>query len=293
MEKKRNLTLNEILNLSTNYLLKHKIQTPRLDAELLIAKALNIERLKLYLNFDMILNESEIRIIRDFLKRRVQGEPVAYITEVKEFYSIEFIVNKNVLIPRPDTEAIVDTLLWDLKKIKRNTPRVVDIGTGCGAIIISSAMNFENAIYFASDISMPAIMVCYENCKRHNLLDKINLINCDLLAPFRERTIDIIVSNPPYIPSFKIKNLQKEIKDYEPRIAIDGGDDGLRMIKRIISDASRTLKSNGSLIIEVSAESQADEVIKILNSEGFGDIDYVRDISYTIKGVKARLKTES
>ena len=240
--------------MTTGYLRDKKIDNPRLCAETLLAYQLNSSRIKLYLNYDHPLNESDIADYRSMIKRRIDREPLQYITGVQEFWSLEFLVTPQVLIPRPDTEILLEQLLLILGDDRaQKTPCILDIGTGSGAIAVSLATELQRATIWASDTSLPALDIARINSEKHGVESRIQFIQGDLFEPFagKPTRFDIIVSNPPYIPSEYYDSLPPEIKDYEPRLALDGHEGGLFFIERIIMDAPDYLNPGGWLLIEM------------------------------------------
>ena len=246
-------TILKILSWTESYFNTHSIDSPRLAAEILLSFSLNIKRLDLYLEFDRPLHSDELKKFRSLIQRRIQGEPVAYITGSKGFWDSEFSVTPEVLIPRPDTETIVEAALDFLssEKEKNKSKKILELGAGSGAIIISLARVFPKHHYFANDFSFKALKTAVKNCT--DILEKkINFFNGSWLSSVKpEPLFDIIVSNPPYIPSSDIDSLQTEIKDYEPRLALDGGENGFDCIKEIIRFASFCLLPKGTLLLEI------------------------------------------
>ncbi len=252
-----NMTVLELLNGSTNYLKDHGIENPRLNAELLLARCLKLSREQLYTHFQSQIKQEEEEALEELIQRRVSGEPLQYILEHQEFWSIDFEVDPRVLIPRPETELLVEQGLSILSKISFiQTPSVLEIGTGSGAIAIALAKEMKDIFLVATDISRDALILAKENAKSASVLDRIEFVNGDLFGPLRpskERNVfDLILSNPPYINRRRISTLPKEVKDYEPMIALDGGEDGLAFYRRIIPEAPSYLREGGWLLLEVA-----------------------------------------
>lgn len=252
-----NMTVLELLNGSTNYLKDHGIENPRLNAELLLARSLKLSREQLYTHFQSQIKQEEEEALEELIQRRVSGEPLQYILEHQEFWSIDFEVNPRVLIPRPETELLVEQGLSILSKISFiQTPSVLEIGTGSGAIAIALAKEMKDIFLVATDISRDALILAKENAKSASVLDRIEFVNGDLFGPLRpskERNVfDLILSNPPYINRRRISTLPKEVKDHEPIIALDGGEDGLAFYRRIIPEAPSYLREGGWLLLEVA-----------------------------------------
>ncbi|MDD5730642.1 MAG: peptide chain release factor N(5)-glutamine methyltransferase [Candidatus Omnitrophica bacterium] len=251
------------------------------ETELLFTHVLNCDRASLYLDKERALNKDEVLFISAALKRRIRGEPIAYILGKQEFMGLDFKVNKDVLIPRQETEILVESAIKaaGTLKLSRSGPlKILDVGTGSGCIAISLAKFLPREEISAVDVSEKALAVALENAKLHDA--RVKFINSDLFVrcPTPEARYDIIVSNPPYIPSLEIEKLQPEVR-YEPRAALDGGNDGLDFYRRIIKSAGEYLKDNGLLIMEMGF-GQKDAVKNILQKSGnFEIIDMVKDYS--------------
>jgi release factor glutamine methyltransferase len=289
------MTVLEFLNGSTNYLKDHGIENPRLNAELLLARSLKLSREKLYTHFQSQVMPEEKEAMEGFIQRRVSGEPLQYILEHQEFWSINFEVDPRVLIPRPETELLVEQGLSIISKISsKRTLSILEIGTGSGVIAIALAKEMKNIFLVATDISRNALILAKENAKSAGVLDRIKFINGDLFGPLRplkERNIfDLILSNPPYIIRRKISTLPKEVKDHEPIIALDGGEDGLAFYRRIIPEASFYLREGGWLLLEV-ALGQSRIVSEMIEGGGhFFKPESIPDLSGIGRVVKAQRK---
>ncbi|HUL36758.1 MAG TPA: peptide chain release factor N(5)-glutamine methyltransferase, partial [Thermodesulfobacteriota bacterium] len=279
----------------TNYLKDHGIENPRLNAELLLARSLKLSREKLYTHFQSQVMPEEKEAMEGFIQRRVSGEPLQYILEHQEFWSINFEVDPRVLIPRPETELLVEQGLSIISKISsKRTLSILEIGTGSGVIAIALAKEMKNIFLVATDISRNALILAKENAKSAGVLDRIKFINGDLFGPLRplkERNIfDLILSNPPYIIRRKISTLPKEVKDHEPIIALDGGEDGLAFYRRIIPEASFYLREGGWLLLEV-ALGQSRIVSEMIEGGGhFFKPESIPDLSGIGRVVKAQRK---
>ena len=266
----------EILNNGKNFLKKNKIENPILDSELLLSKALNKSREEILLNSNHILKKQEINRFNSYLLRRKYNEPIAYILGFKYFWKYKFITNKSVLIPRPDTELIVEECLKYLPNNK--SKKILDIGTGSGCIIISILKERSKCTATALDLSNKALNVAKSNAKLHQLENKINFINIDI-DKYKSSNYDLIISNPPYINNVDLSRLDNDIKFHEPKIALSGGLDGFRDIKKVIIKSKKLLKRNGKLIIEIGSK-QRNQSIKILNENSF----YINKTSKDLSG---------
>ena len=271
MTKSKNTLLN-ILNLSTDYLSKQNLSNPRLDAELLISGYLNIKRLDLYLKFDKPILETELSDIREMLKRRANSEPIQYIIGHTDFFGYKFFVNESVLIPRMDTEILIETILEKINFEKETDLTLLDIGTGSGCIPISILLEKKNFNLSATglDISEKALEVANNNANYHDLLEteKIKFVKRDIFSPAIKvnEKFDIVVSNPPYINIEEYnKILDKEVKEFEPQIALsDNTTDGLSFYKRIAELLPDILKPGKYFFAEIGYN-QSDSVLNIFD----------------------------
>ncbi|KPI47080.1 SAM-dependent methyltransferase [Clostridioides difficile] len=252
--------------------------TPRLDTELLLQKALgDVDRLYIHLNLDKELTEEqEIKFI-GFAKERLNGRPIAYIVENREFMGLDFFVKEGVLIPRPDTETLVEEIIEICKG--RKEVSILDIGTGSGAITVSLAKHIENSKIMSFDISEIALEIAKKNAIINKVGEKIKYINSDLFTAISDSNIkfDIIVSNPPYIKKQDIETLHTQVKDYEPYNALEGGEDGLDFYRKITEQGKKYLNRCGILAYEVG-HNQAEDVINIMKSNGYKKIYTKKDI---------------
>lgn len=273
------LTVLESLELSSNFLKKKGIESSRMNAELLLAHILECKRLDLYLRFNQPLNKKETNTYRDFITRRGNYEPYQYIVGDVEFYGLKFFVDKNVLIPRQETEILIETILE--KHPKDKELKVLDIGTGSGNIPISLAMNLPESKVISIDISAEAIKVAEQNREFHDLKSRVGFIKSDILTDNLEKynsTFDIIVSNPPYVKKDEYETLQKEITEFEPDIAVTDFSDGYKFYKEISRKSMVLLKKNGMLFFEVGL-GQADDVKNIMQENGFENVEIGKDLS--------------
>ena len=282
-------TVKRILGWTIPHLKSHGSESARLDAEILLAHARGCPRIQLYTNYDQPLTDTQRATMRDLVKRRAAAEPVAYLVGHREFFGLDFRVTKDVLIPRPDTETLVVDAIETLKP--QAAPRVLDIGTGSGCIAISLAVNCPNAEVTAIDLSQFALDIARENSEKHNVAGRIRWLHGDLFAPLTTvEQFDLIASNPPYIASAEIETLSADVRLHEPRSALDGGPDGLDVIRRLIADAPQHLVSQGKLLIEISGE-QADAVTQLLAANGhYDNIAMLRDLAKQPRVVRAARK---
>ena len=287
------MTVLEILNWSTHYLKDHRIENPRLNAELLLARVLNLSKKSLYARLNGQFQQEKKEALERLIERRISGEPLQYILGHQEFWSIDFRVDPRVLIPRPETELLVEQSVSTLSETSLvQTPSVLEIGTGSGAIAISLAKDVRDIFIVATDISREALLLAKENAKSAGVLHQIAFVNADLLGPFRylrdQEPFDLIVSNPPYIDRSEIQRLAREIRDYEPIAALDGGEDGMEFYRRIISQAPSYLRRGGWLLLEVG-EGQGEKVADQLERSGY----FLRpQLLPDLSGIKRVVKTQ-
>lgn len=291
-------TILKLLKWTTSYFQSHSIDSPRATAEILLSHALGMNRIDLYLRYDQPVVSKELTAFKDLIKRRVQREPVAYITGSKEFWSKELIIDPSVLIPRPETECLVEkalSLLPALNGSSRAPKYILEVGTGSGAIIIALAGERPGHFYFASDLSIPAIGLAKKNAKYHHLNEEILFFSGDLFACLRQNTFsfDMILSNPPYIPTSVLSRLQPEIVRYEPLMALDGKADGLYFIQKIISSAHHYLKPDGVLLMEIGYDQKKAIEILAKTCSAYEEISFEKDYSDHDRIVCMRKKQEA
>jgi release factor glutamine methyltransferase len=277
----------EIIKMGSKLLKEKKIPSYILDSEILLSKTLNQPREKILINLDQKINQKDILIFREYLLRRSKNEPIAYILEEKEFWSKKFKINKHTLIPRPETELLVEELLNMFKGKKIS---ILDIGTGSGCILISLLCDLKKSIGIGVDTSKNAILMAKKNANKHNLLGRIKFVNKSFENIFSKK-FDLVVSNPPYIEKKDMRNLSEDIKKYEPRMALEGGNDGLDLIKKIIYKSKKILKINGTLAIEIGNE-QIKKVSKILINNNFRIKRVIKDYKSNIRCVLANYINE-
>lgn len=272
------LTISKILQETTEYLGKKNLQDPRLNAEVMLGHVLDLRRIDLYLNYDRPLRDPEVSAFKTLVKRRLAGFPLQYLTGEREFFSLSFQVSPAVLIPRPETEILVETVLEGLQSL--GPPwKIVDLGTGSGVIAITLAVHLPEAHLRATDRSAEALALARRNAHRHGVADRISFSQGDLWEPLRgeEGTFMAVISNPPYVRRDQLKDLPPEIRLHEPLLALDGGPDGLEIIRRVVAEAPRFLSQNGLLALEIGM-GQAPAVKKLLVATGaFGQPLVVED----------------
>jgi release factor glutamine methyltransferase len=291
------MTVLDLLNWSTNYLKDHQIENPRLNAELLLARSLSLSREGLYMQLQDQLNEEEKEVYVSLIRRRISGEPLQYILKNQEFWSINLKVDTRALIPRPETELLVEQCLFILSKTPfSQTLSILEIGTGSGAIAIALAKEKKDIFLVATDISRDALGLAKENAESAGVQNQIKFVNGDLFDPFclfkKRGPFDLILSNPPYINRPEIHTLAKDVRDYEPIIALDGGEDGLDFYRRIISQAPFYLREKGWLLLEIG-QGQSKKVAEQIERRGvFLKPQILPDLSGIERVVKAQKHRE-
>ena len=272
----------EAINVGSKFLKNKQISSHILDSEILLSKTLNKSREEILVNLNFEIKDKEIFVFNEYLNRRSQNEPIAYIVEEKEFWGEKFYVNKDTLIPRPETELLVDKILkiYNGKKVT-----ILDMGTGSGCIILSLLNNLNKSYGIGVDISKRAILIAKKNASRLKILNKVKFFN----RPFENifyKKFDLIVSNPPYVIRKDIKNLSPDVKKFEPKIAIDGGNDGLDLIKKVIYKSKNILKIKGVLALEIGNE-QYKKVSKILVNNSFKIKNTIKDYKNNVRCIIA------
>ncbi len=265
------MKIQEILNEAIFRLKENKIEEPINKAKRLLAFTLNVTKEYLLINYQEEIPKEKVKTYNENIEKLISGEPIQYIIGKQEFMGIEFIVNKNVLIPQPDTEILVEKSIEIAKTYEK--PKILDLCTGSGAIAVSMGEIFPQAIIYASDISKEALLIAKTNDKSN----KIKFIQSNMFENIVGK-FDIIVSNPPYIKTEEIKKLSKEVQN-EPNIALDGGKDGLQFYKKIIEQAHNYLNKNGYICLEIG-EDQKEEVTKLIeNNKNYKDIKTYKDLN--------------
>jgi release factor glutamine methyltransferase len=277
------IALAEVLRRSTRYLEDRGSPTARLDAELLLAHGLGVSRIELYTAHDRPLTESELGVCRELVRRRGDREPVAYIVGTRGFRHLDLKVDSCVLVPRPETELVVDRCLELLRDVAE--PAVLDVGTGSGAIALAIASELSTARVTASDISPAALDIAWANAVALEL--PVEVRQGDLLDGLGDRRFDLIVSNPPYVSAAEIEQLEPEVAIHEPRLATVAGDDGLDVYRRLLPEARNHLDDGGWLVLECGA-GQAGWLAAELGRLGYGHAEVARDLAEIDRVVSAR-----
>ena len=250
--------------------------TAGLDATILLSLASNLSRIEIITHGDDTLTTQQEEKFNALIKRRKSNEPIAYITGEKEFWGLEFAIEKGILIPRPDTETIIATLLTLLPNPSAEG-KIADLGTGSGAIIISLLTEFKNMLGFATDLNPKALKISHRNAKKHKVDNRLTILKGSWAEPLKEK-VNIIISNPPYIPTKTIQTLMPDVKNYEPSSALDGGDDGLDCYKELIPSAHKKLLDGGILMLETGHNQHAD-IYKLLEKSMWKEVKSFKDLA--------------
>ncbi len=279
--KQETWTIGSVLQWTQGYFTKKGIETPRLDAEVLLSYVLKKERIYLYVHFDEPLEKAELAAFHECVAKRARRVPTAYITGRREFMGLDFFVSTATLIPRPDTEILVEAASKRLRRLSADadhTLRFADIGTGTGVIALSILQYATSDVTaVAVDRSALALAVAYKNAERFGLKERVSFLEGDLLAPLKDGIFDAILSNPPYIPDTDIEHLAIEVRAYEPMLALKGGVDGMDFYRRLLEDAPHYLRAGGFLALEVGS-GQAKKV-RSMAKASWKDIEILFDLA--------------
>jgi release factor glutamine methyltransferase len=269
-------TLHKLLEWTAGFLKEKGAESPRLEAEILLAHTLKCKRIELYTRSDEPAEDSARTAYRELIRRRVDGCPVAYLVGYREFYKLTFEVSPDVLVPRPDTETLVMECLRLAKKLP--DARILDIGTGSGAIAVSVAHQLKTARVTATDVSPAALTVSRRNAGKHGVADRMRFLEGDLFAPVPAgERFHFVVSNPPYIDPAEWDKLPRDVRDFEPRLALDGGAGGLAVLDRLIAGAGPFLEPDGWLMIEIGADQGDAARERLAAVGGFADVAVLPD----------------
>lgn len=273
-------TVLKILQWTAAYLKSHHIENPRAAAEILLAYVLKTDRVSLYVRYDQPLGKQELQQFKSLIQRRIQREPVAYITGIRGFWSMDLQVNPDVLIPRPETECLVEAVLEDLSGNPGLKPRrILDLGTGSGTIILALASQLRQDHFFASDRSFAAVLLARKNARQHQLDGQVHFFCADWMEALKvgKARFDIILSNPPYVRTDQIAGLEPEVSKFEPFPALNGGSDGLECLRLIVRDAHRYLKPGGRLFLEIGFDQREDLQNIIQHNGNYSEIIFKQD----------------
>jgi len=286
-------TVLQLLKWAADYFKSHRIHPPRPIAEILLAHILGFNRVDLYIQYDRPLNLRELAAFKDVIKRRLRGEPVAYIVGERGFWSLDLHVTPDVLIPRPETETLVEKALEVLPEAGAGEPRkVLDLGTGSGAIVLALAMERSGHRFYAVDRSWTALTVAGKNARKYGLKETVHFVCADWFDGLAEKQngFDLIVSNPPYVRRADIDELAVDVSKYEPREALDGGPDGLEFIRILVRGAPTFVRPTGWLLFEIGYD-QAEGVNRLMSATGgYEEIEVIQDYCGHDRVIRARVK---
>jgi release factor glutamine methyltransferase len=280
------LNISEILKFAAEILRENEIEQPRREAKSLLAFALEKDQTFLIAHPEYQLNKEQEKYFGELLERRAAREPFQYITGKQEFYGLDFIVSPDVLIPRPETEIIVENAIEILDRI--NNPRFCEIGVGSGCISISILNEIKTAAAIAVDISENALRIAALNAEKHSVADRLKLKMSDVFSNVENEKFDLIVSNPPYVPETDLQELQPEVKNFEPHSALFANKDGLEIVEKIINESPQFLRTGGFLIMEIGIE-QSERVEKMISSDIWQEIRFIKDLQGIPRTLKIKL----
>ena len=289
-------TIRNSIKWAITTLKRSEIEFPEIDADTLLAYVLSCDRTRLYTNPNNVIDATDICKYKELIYKRADHVPLQYITRRAEFMSLDFVIDERVLIPRPETEILVETVLKRAEDDKFSDKRIIvmDIGTGSGNIAVSLAKYLSNAEIYTNDISQEALTLAQTNVQRHKVVDKVHLLKGDFFNIFvgytQKKQVDFIVSNPPYISESEWSGLGPEVRDHEPWEALVGGEDGFCFYRRIIGSATDWLRPGGYLVIEIG-ETQANTITKLIQNELYYDqIEVIKDLQGKERIISARQK---
>ena len=264
----------DLIQWSESYFREKSHQNPRLEIEWMLRSLLNCERLDLYMRFDEPLSGSQLSTLRGWVKRRSKNEPLQYITESCEFFGREFFVDRRVLIPRPETERLIDEAIKSIKHVR--SPYILDIGTGSGCIAITLAKEIKNSNVIGIDKSIGSLQVSKKNSAELNV-ENVTFFEMDILNQYPKEKFDLVISNPPYVPKSEMSGLMNDVKDFEPEIALTDFDDGLTFYKRISKIIPHILKDDSSCILELGIGNHPENVLSIFKQSGYSNLETIND----------------
>ena len=264
----------DLIQWSESYFGEKSHQNPRLEIEWMLRSLLNCERLDLYMRFDEPLSGTQLSTLRSWVKRRSKNEPLQYITESCEFFGREFFVDTRVLIPRPETERLIDEAIKSIKHVR--SPNILDIGTGSGCIAITLAKEIKNSNVIGIDKSIGSLQVSKKNSAELNV-ENVTFFEMDILNQYPKEKFDLVISNPPYVPKSEMSGLMNDVKDFEPEIALTDFDYGLTFYKRISKIIPHILKDDSSCILELGIGNHPENVLSIFKQSGYSNLETIND----------------
>jgi release factor glutamine methyltransferase len=287
-------TVQKLLEWTTQFLTRKEVDPARLSAELLLSHVLAIPRIKLYTDFERVPSAEELARFRELVKRAGEQEPVAYLTGRAHFFNLEFEVNRDVLIPRPDTEVLVENVIRLGRGLEETAPRILDLCTGSGCVAAAIAVNLKAASVTAIEISPKAMVVARANIQKLKLEDRVELLEGDLFAPLSKTkgsgVFDLIAGNPPYIRSAQVETLDRSVREYEPLAALDGGPDGLAIHRRIWAGAYEHLTPRGHILLEIALDQAEAALAAIAEFPALAEARVLKDYGGRDRVIAARRK---
>ena len=267
--------ISKALNFSKDYLLRSNVKDAELSAEILLAEALGLNRQSLYSHFEDKLTEVQQELYKEYISRRANNEPLQYLLGYAFFRGLKIAVGPGVLIPRPETEQLVEVAI---KNLKNNSNKILDLCTGSGCVACSFANEFSDVKIYGTDVSKQALAYAKMNIKKHHFEGKITLVQCNMADEICEGNFDLIISNPPYVPTDVYKNLDKEVLDFEPKLALEAGSNGVSLLDEIIATAKDKLKQDGIVALEFH-EDKLDLAKSKFETAGFNDCKIYKDLA--------------
>jgi len=268
--------LIDLINWGETYFRDKNFDNPRSEIEWLLQDLLNYKKIDLYLKFEEEIDSEKLFILKSWIKRRVSREPSQYITGKADFYGRSYFVNNKVLIPRPETEILIDAAIKNL--LEKKNPFIIDIGTGSGCIGITLAIEIKNSNVLSIDISKDALLIAKNNAESHNIKN-IKFLEIDVLKNDINQKADLIISNPPYISKNELSTLMPEVRNHEPKISLTDNKDGFTFYERFVSLLPKILKNDGAAIIEVGREEHSTRVLEIFKKNGIKNIKFIKDLN--------------
>ena len=285
-KKKENWTIIDLINWGEDYFNKNQFESPKQEIEWLLCDLLNYKRVDLYVNFEEIVSPGKLAQLKKWIKKRLNRMPLQYITGNTEFYGNKFFLNKDVLIPRPETERLVDISLQCIEKI--NDPNILEVGTGSGCISISLALKREDAHILSLDISNNALIKARENADYHKT-ENVRFTKVDILNELPDGKFDIIISNPPYISYDEMQDIMIDVKDFEPELALTDYKDGLLFYARLSDIGPTLIKKGGWMLLEVGINDHPNKVMSLFESKGYKNIDLLTDYNNNKRVLRVKI----
>ena len=284
--KKRTWRVIDLIEWGEDYFNKHSFEGPRQEIEWLLCDLLDCKRIDLYVKFEEIVPQSKLSTLNQWIKKRLNRMPLQYITGKTEFYGNRIFVDQEVLIPRPETERLVDIALEEMKTIVN--PKILEIGTGSGCISISIAAHRTDANIIATDISQSALEKAKENSKYHNIKN-IEFKLLDIIKEMPEGNYDLVISNPPYIGIEELNSVMKDVKDFEPLIALTDNQDGLSFYRRLSTLGTKLLKKHAAMVLEVGLYNHPVKAVEIFKSNGYKNVNLFKDYNHDNRVLRVKI----